>query len=585
MSIKKRISSLRAAMREAGIAAWIVPGTDPHMNEYLPDYWEERAFISGFTGSAGQVVITQDMAGLWTDGRYFLQAEEQIAEGELLLFKDGAEGVPSISEYLCYILRPGDRVGVNGFIIPEKQKIEYEQAFLSKQISLVAHLDLIASIWDNRPPLSAAPLFILPENITGENTVSKLNRLRSSLNIADAVFTNVLDEIAWLYNIRGADVMCNPVVMSYAWVERNIAILFVDEEKVDEEISEIFSLYGIHVLPYDFVFEALPQLSQGKKVQVDFNKVNHAAIASMKEAELLDTPSWISLAKAEKNKIEIDGTRRAMKKDGVALTQFYMWLENSIKEKSLSEYEIGQKVAEFRALQSNYMGESFNPIVGYNANAAIVHYSAKENGSAEVKAKGSLLLDLGAQFMHGTTDITRTIALGEVSEELKHDFTLVLKGHINIASAKFPKGTRGSQLDALARIALWNEAKDYQHGTGHGVGHFLNVHEGPQNIRKNENNTPLYEGMIISNEPGFYLEGKYGIRIENLVTVIPYNEDFYQFETLTLFPIYKNLIDTKMLSQVEITWVNNYHKMVYDNLSPFLNNEENIWLENKTQPI
>ncbi len=586
MSIKERISNLRAAMKEAGVAAWIVPGTDPHMNEYLPKHWTERAFISGFTGSAGKVVITQNMAGLWTDGRYFLQAEKQLAEGGLILFKEGIEGTPSICEYLCATLDEGDKIGVNGLIISENQKLEYERIFSENRIIIVTELDLLSPIWDNRPELSKEPLFTLHETISGESTAHKLTRLRESMVYADAVFINALDEIAWLFNLRGTDIKCNPVVMSYAWVEKDFAVLFVDEDKVLDEEQAVFEYFGIHILPYEFAFEALAQLSQGKVVRTDFNKTNHAAIAAMAEAKLIDTPSWIALAKAQKNKIELDGTRRAMKKDGVALTQFFIWLEDSVANNNLlSEYEIGQRVAEFRAQQDDYMGESFDPIVGYNANAAIIHYSAKENSCADVIAEGSLLLDLGAQFKHGTTDITRTIALGEVSDELKHDFTLVLKGHINIATAKFPKGTRGTQLDALARIALWNEGKDYQHGTGHGVGHFLNVHEGPQNIRKNENNTNLLPGMIISNEPGYYLEGKYGIRVENLVVVQPFNDDFYQFETLTLFPIDKNLIDINLLSQKEISWINDYHTLVYDRLYPLLNKDEKTWLKTKTLAI
>jgi len=585
MSIKERIEALRQVMEEAQIAAWIVPGTDPHMNEYLPKYWAERSFISGFTGSAGKVLITQDMAGLWTDGRYFIQAKKQLEEGGLQLFKEGIEGTPTIEAYLLSTLKKGDKVGLNGLIVPEQLKLTYEKTLASKGIELITHLDLIAQVWSERPALSDNPLFTLPESITGESTASKLARLRKAMGEADAVLFNMLDENAWLYNLRGSDVKCNPVVMSYTWVEKESAILFVDEDKVTDADRAVLEEVGISLFPYDAILDMLPELSAGKHVITDFNKTNHALVAAMPQAKVNHKPSWVALEKAKKNNVELKGTRLAMEKDGVALTQFFMWLEKSVAEKELNEYEIGLQLDAFRAKQDDYVGESFNPIVGYEANGAITHYAAPKLGSKVVKPKGILLLDSGGQYKHGTTDITRTVALGPVSDEMKTDFTLVLKGHINLSCAKFPKGTRGSQLDALARIALWNEAKDYQHGTGHGVGHFLNVHEGPQNIRKEENLTKLMEGMIISNEPGYYVEGKYGIRIENLVTVKTFNDDFLAFENLTLFPIDKKLIDVTLLSVKEKDWLNNYHEEVYRRLSQYLNDEENAWLRDKTLPI
>lgn len=585
MSIKERIAALRSAMKEAGIAAWIVPGTDPHMNEYLPDHWAERHFISGFSGSAGKVVITQDMAGLWTDGRYFIQAAEQLQEGGLELFKEKVAGTPTITEYLNANLDKGDKVGINGLVVAESIAAAYQTELSSKGLELVTDLDLIALVWEDRPELSEAPLFTLPESITGESTESKLTRMRKAMGDADAVLVNMLDEIAWLYNVRGADVKCNPVVMSYAWIEKNTAFLFVDESKVNDEDRASLEENGINIFPYFATLDMLPELSAGKTILTDYTKSNHAIVAAMSGAKVINTPSWISLQKAQKNAVELEGTRQAMVKDGVALTQFYMWLESTLATHTLTEYEIGLQLDAFRAKQADYVGESFDPIVGYKSNGAITHYSAPKEGSLSVEQEGILLLDSGGQYLHGTTDITRTVAVGPVSEDMKRDFTLVLKGHIALGLAKFPQGTRGSQLDVLARIALWNETKDYQHGTGHGVGHFLNVHEGPQSIRKDENMTSLLKGMMLSNEPGFYVEGQYGIRIENLVAVQEDENGFLSFENLTLFPIDKRVIDATLLSTSEKEWLNNYHQEVFDTLSQQLNEEENAWLREKTLPI
>lgn len=583
MTIKERIAALRSAMKKAGVAAWIVPGTDPHMNEYLPKHWAERRFISGFTGSAGKVLITQDMAGLWTDGRYFIQAAEQLQEGGLELFKEKVAGTPSMAEYLNAKLSKGDKVGINGLIVAESISAALQADF--NGLELVTDVDLLAPVWTDRPPLSDAPLFTLPVSITGESTASKLERMRTSMGNADAILVNMLDEIAWLYNVRGADVKCNPVVMSYAWVEKEMAILFVDESKVSAEDRSVLEEDGINIFPYDAILEMLPELSEGKTVLTDYDKSNHAIVSAMAQAKVVNTPSWIAMQKAQKNSVELEGTRQAMVKDGVALTQFFMWLEQSLEEKSLTEYEIGLELNNYRAKQADYVGESFDPIVGYQSNGAITHYSAPKEGCLDVKQEGILLLDSGGQYKHGTTDITRTVAVGLVTEDMKRDFTLVLKGHIALGLAKFPQGTRGSQLDVLARMALWNETKDYPHGTGHGVGHFLNVHEGPQNIRKDENMTPLLKGMMLSNEPGFYVEGQYGIRIENLVAVQEDENDFLSFENLTLFPIDKRVIDATLLSTSEKEWLNEYHQNVFNKLSSLLSKEENEWLRAKTLPI
>lgn len=585
MTIKERIAALRRAMKSAGVAAWIVPGTDPHMNEYLPKYWAERSYISGFTGSAGKVVVTQDMAGLWTDGRYFIQAAEQLQGSGVVLYKEQTVGTPTVQDFLKSTLKAGDKVGLNGLIVPEHLVRSYAADLATSQIELVSDQDLLSEVWEDRPALADAPLFLLPDDITGESRASKLDRLRQAMGETDAVLVNMLDEIAWLLNVRGADVKCNPVVMSYVWIEKESVLFFVDEDKVTDDDRDALEADGVSILPYDAILDVLPELSEGKEVLTDFNKTNHALVTAMSNATVHHVPSWIALEKAQKNTVQLDGTRRAMVKDGVALTRFFMWLEQTLAQQALTEYEIGVQLDAFRAQQADYIGESFSPIVGYKGNGAITHYSAAAEGSLEVAQEGILLLDSGGQYLHGTTDITRTVAVGPVSEAMRTDFTLVLKGHINLGRASFPKGTRGSQLDVLARIALWNEKKDYQHGTGHGVGHFLNVHEGPQSIRKEENMTPLLEGMLLSNEPGFYLEGQYGIRIENLVVVKVTEGGFLGFENLTLFPIDKNLIDKTLLSLKELEWLNNYHQAVYEKLSPALSVEENAWLREKTLPI
>ncbi len=585
MTIKERITALRSAMKKAGLAAWIVPGTDPHMNENLPNHWAERAYISGFTGSYGKVVITHDMAGLWTDGRYFIQATEQLKEGGLQMFKERVPDAVSVSEYLADVLNKGDKVGINGLIVPENWLTSYQNDFAEKGLELVTDIDVLGQIWDDRPALSDAPLFTLPENITGESTALKLERLRLSMKGVDATLFTMLDEIAWLYNVRGADVLCNPVVMSYAWVEKGVALLFVDENKVSKEDRAILEDNGVSIYPYGAILEMLPELSEGKTVQTEFGTTNHALFNAMDKAEVIDVPSWAADQKSQKNAVELEGMEKAMVKDGVALTKFYMWLDQELSQKSLSEYEVGLKLADFRSDLEEYKGESFNPIVGYKANASLPHYSASKTKSDMIKAEGTLLIDTGGQYMHGTTDITRTVALGAFSDDVKHDFTLVLKCHIALATVKFPKGTRGCQLDVLARLPLWNENKDYLHGTGHGVGHFLNVHEGPQSIRKEENPVTLKPGMVMSNEPGFYWEEHYGVRTENVQAIVEDENDFLAFKTITLFPIDKKLIDVTLLSASERDWLNDYHQDVYNQLSPFLNEEENAWLKEKTLPI
>jgi Xaa-Pro aminopeptidase len=585
MTIKEKITALRLAMKEANIAAWIVPGTDPHMNEYLPKHWSERTFISGFTGSAGKLVITATEAGLWTDGRYFLQGGQQLQDTGIALFKEGIDGTPTITEYLKENLSSGQKVGINGLIIPKTLADDYYNQLSEKGVELVTDIDLLGAVWENRPPLSDNPLFLLDKKVTGESTTSKLERLREAMNETDAALYTTLDEIAWLFNVRGADVDCNPVVMSYAWVEKDSAILFVDEDKVSSTDQLALSKDGITLEPYSDVLNIIETISNGMSVITDFTKSNNAVVTAMCDANILDTPSWVTQQKAIKNEIEIEGTRRAMVKDGVALTQFFMWLEEVLKEGKTTEFEVGKQLGAFRAKQEDYVGPSFAPIVGYKGNGAIIHYSASEANCATITADSSLLLDSGGQYRHGTTDITRTVALGKLSADIKTDFTLVLKGHIQLSRVKFPKNTRGNQLDVLARQSLWNEAKDYAHGTGHGVGHFLNVHEGPQGIRKEQNSTTLKRGMILSNEPGFYVEGKYGIRIENLIVVQEFNDDFFEFETLTLFPIDKNLIDVTLLSDTDKEWLNSYHQEVYEKVSPNLSDVENRWLREKTLPI
>lgn len=589
--IAQRISALRTAMQQEGISAYIVPGTDPHAGEYIADYWKERDWISNFNGSAGTVAITLQKSGLWTDSRYFLQGAAQLEGTEIELMKQGLPNTLEIIPWLQTQLKAGEKVAVNPQMFSLSAYANMEKQLAVSQIQLVA-IDLIAPLWTDRPALPTEPFFIFEEKYTGKSIADKLMAIRSQLEqaYANIFVTSALDDIAWMYNIRGADVSYNPVVISYAMVDEENAYLFVDKRKVTAEAKQFLEKNGVEIHPYEAIYEYLKAIPTTKSVLVDGNKLNQ----SLYKAIPTDAPKRIQMSpafylKSIKNETEIAGANKAMIKDGVALTKFFKWFEENLGKTRLTELSVTEKLHNFRKEQENFKGDSFNTICGYAGHGAIVHYSATPTSDAEIQPKGLLLIDSGGQYLDGTTDITRTIALSTPTTNQRTDYTLVLKGHIKLAMAQFPENTRGSQLDILARQAMWSRGINYGHGTGHGIGHFLNVHEGPQSIRMDENSTTLQAGMITSNEPGIYRTDEYGIRIENLILTVPATTSefgqFYKFETLTLCYIDTTLIDTTLLTECEIKWFNEYQQTVYQKLSPALSEEERLWLENKCKPI
>ncbi|HET7732725.1 MAG TPA: aminopeptidase P family protein [Paludibacter sp.] len=590
-SIINRISFLREAMRNAGVAACIIPGTDPHASEYIAEHWKERVWISGFNGSAGTAVVALDKAGLWTDSRYFLQAADQLAGTGIELMKQGLPETLDIIPWLVSELKSGEKVGVNAQMFSVNGYAAMKAELQLSGIELVS-IDLPGQVWTDRPSLPLNPFFVFDIKYTGKSAADKLADLRAEMKKARAnVFVmSALDDIAWLFNIRGNDVDYNPVTIAYALVEEDKATLFIAPEKVTGATKQYLTKEGVSVAGYLEIYTALKDIVTSTAVLVDGAKLNQSLFEAIPSGcAIRNSMSPVFKLKSIKNEVEMAGYRRAMVKDGVALTRFFKWLEENVASGELTEVSIDEKLYEFRSQQENFIGESFGTIAGYGSHGAIVHYSATEESAATLKPEGIFLLDSGGQYLDGTTDITRTVALGKVTEQQKTDFTLVLKGHIALSMAIFPAGTRGSQLDILARKAMWSLGLNYGHGTGHGVGHFLNVHEGPQSIRAEENPVVLQPGMFLSNEPGLYRVGEYGIRTENLVHIIPAMKtdfgQFLQFETVTLFPIDRELIDIIVLDHDEANWVDEYHQKVYDALSPFLNADEKAWLETKCSPI
>jgi len=590
--IVERLVALRRLMHEKGIAATIIPSNDPHASEYVADYWKERAWISGFTGSAGTVVVTLEEAGLWTDSRYFLQAEQQLADTGIMLFKEGLPATPSITDWLSHSLTPQSKISINPFLFSVSMVDSLRQAFEESGLSLVTQYDLIAPLWKDRPPLPNDPIMLFTVEHAGKTTQEKLAMVRDVMKqkkVTRYLITS-LDEIAWLFNIRGNDVAYVPVAIAYAAIDPESATLFINPQKVSLQVADALNEQGVSIQPYNGIFDYIKRLHVGERILMDQNKANFALFQEIaSHCQTAPATSPVLLMKSVKNETELQGIRLAMIKDGIALTRFFIWLEKEIHSDALTEISIADRLREFRAQQPLFQGESFGSIVGYKEHGAIVHYSATPESNATLHADGFLLIDSGGQYLNGTTDITRTIALGTLSSQEKLDFTLVLKGHIALATAKFPIGTRGSQLDILARKALWDKGMNYGHGTGHGVGHFLSVHEGPQSIRMDENPTPLKPGMVISNEPGLYRANQYGIRIENLVAVKEAEAtefgSFLEFETLTLCPIDVQAIELSLLTNQEKDWLNAYHGNVFALLSPHLTPDEKSWLQAKCQPI
>lgn len=590
-TINNRIAALRAHIAQEQIQAFIIPSTDPHLSEYVAPHWQSREWISGFTGSAGTVVVTAKDAGLWTDSRYFLQAARQLEGTCITLYKEMLPETPNIPEFLSAHLQEGDCVGIDGKMF-SAEEVEHLQKELKKSgIRIKSIADPMQLLWTDRPAMPLAPAFVYDTKYAGMSFTEKLPAVRQAMEAAgaDSLLLSALDEIAWLLNIRGNDVHCNPVVVSYLLIEKDKVNYFVQPQKVTPELAEYFSANGISVHPYEEIGDYLNSFN-AHSILMNPAKTNYAIYSAIRPGCLIiNGASPVALLKAIRNKQEIAGIHAAMQRDGVALVKFLKWLDEAVPAGKETEISVDKKLHTFRAAQPLYMGESFDTIAGYKEHGAIVHYEATPETDVTLKPEGFLLLDSGAQYLDGTTDITRTIALGPLTEEEKTDYTLILKGHIALAMAVFPEGTRGAQLDVLARMQIWKERMNYLHGTGHGVGHFLNVHEGPQSIRMNENPVALQPGMVTSNEPGVYKAGSHGIRTENLVLTVPAGEGMFgkylKFETLTLCPICRKGIIKELLTAEEIGWLNDYHRTVYEKLSPDLNNDEKEWLKEACKAV
>lgn len=591
--IELRLARLRELMKREHLSAFIFPSTDAHQSEYVADHWRGREWISGFNGSAGTAVVTMKSAALWTDSRYFLAAEEQLEDTEYQLMRLKMEGTPTITEWLGKELQDvqSPEVGLDGMVNSYNyvKDLSYSLRKLGG-ITLRTNLDPLEQIWENRPSLPANPVEIQPLEYAGETLASKVVRIRKSLRElhADGMLVSALDDIAWTLNLRGTDVHCNPVFVSYLLIESDKVSLFVDDNKLSPEVKQYLQDNQVSLYNYNKVEKCLESYSE-YNILLDGDETSYYLWKTVKCQEIVAAASPIPAMKAVKNKAEIEGYRSAMLKDGVAMVKFLRWLKPAVEAGGQTEISIDEKLTSLRAEQKLFRDISFDTIAGYAQHGAIVHYEATPETDVVLKPEGLILIDSGAQYQDGTTDITRTIALGAVSEEMKHIYTLVLKAHIQLELVKFPDGASGTQLDALGRECMWREGYNFLHGTGHGVGSYLCVHEGPHQIRMEWMPTPLRAGMTLTDEPGLYLAGKFGVRIENTVLISDYMSTefgkFLQIEPLTLCPIDTTPIDVDMLLPEEIDWLNAYHHSVYEKLSPFLDEEEKIWLENATKPI
>lgn len=580
-------------MKREHLSAFIFPSTDAHQSEYVADHWRGREWISGFNGSAGTAVVTMKSAALWTDSRYFLAAEEQLEDTEYQLMRLKMEGTPTIAEWLGKELQDvqSPEVGLDGMVNSYNyvKDLSYSLRKLGG-ITLRTNLDPLELIWENRPSLPANPVEIQPLEYAGETLASKVVRIRKSLRElhADGMLVSALDDIAWTLNLRGTDVHCNPVFVSYLLIESDKVSLFVDDNKLSPEVKQYLQDNQVSLYNYNKVEKCLESYSE-YNILLDGDETSYYLWKTVKCQEIVAAASPIPAMKAVKNKAEIEGYRSAMLKDGVAMVKFLKWLKPAVEAGGQTEISIDEKLTSLRAEQKLFRDISFDTIAGYAQHGAIVHYEATPETDVVLKPEGLILIDSGAQYQDGTTDITRTIALGAVSEEMKHIYTLVLKAHIQLELVKFPDGASGTQLDAVGRECMWREGYNFLHGTGHGVGSYLCVHEGPHQIRMEWMPTPLRAGMTLTDEPGLYLAGKFGVRIENTVLISDYMSTefgkFLQIEPLTLCPIDTTPIDVDMLLPEEIDWLNAYHHSVYEKLSPFLDEEEKIWLENATKPI
>ena len=590
--INQRLESLREVMRREHLSAFIFPSTDAHQSEYVADHWQGRTWISGFNGSAGTAVVTMKSAALWTDSRYFLAAEEQLKGTEFQLMKLKIEGTPTISEWLAQELQGENaEVGLDGMVNSYHETMGLI-ADLRKSggITVRTNFDPLGLIWTDRPAIPANPVEIQPMEFAGESVASKISRIRTALRQrhADGMLISALDDIAWTLNLRGTDVHCVPVFVSYLLISSQQVSLYVDSAKINDEVKAYLTENGISLYPYNKVAEGLERYSE-YNILLDGDETSYFLWKTVKCQEIIAGKSPIPAMKAQKNDREIAGFRQAMLRDGVAMVKFLRWLKPAVEAGGQTEISIDRKLTSLRAEQHLFRDISFDTIAGYQAHGAIVHYEATPETDVALKPEGLILIDSGAQYQDGTTDITRTIALGPVTEEMKHVYTLVLKGHIQLELAKFPDGASGTQLDALARECMWREGYNYLHGTGHGVGSYLSVHEGPHQIRMEWKPTPLRAGMTVTDEPGLYLSGKFGVRIENTLLIKDYLATefgkFLQMESLTLCPIDLTPVNFSMLQPEEIEWLDTYHRDVFEKLSPYLEGEDLEWLREATRPV
>ncbi|MDC1067959.1 aminopeptidase P family protein [Candidatus Kapabacteria bacterium] len=589
MTTEQKLISLRKLMKTNKLDAYIIPSTDPHISEYVPEKYKSREWVSGFSGSVATLVITQDHAGLWTDGRYFLQAEKQLSSSEFVLHKLGVPGHKDYPEWLNNHLPENSTVGLDGFVFSTALVENLKENFSLKSISIDSNQDLINDLWLDRPELPKNKIFIHNDKYSGQTVSDKIKNIRSGLKSknCDSTIICSLDDIAWILNLRGRDIPFNPVVVSFLIITSDSVSFFIDSEKLTDEITKYLKINNIDTFNYKDVESHILSLNNNN-ILIDPVRSNFRLFDLIPSTSNVVKKQNIStLLKSIKNEIEIEGMKKAMEFDLIAMIKFQFWLEKSFT--SLTEIEAAKKLNELRAKNNTFYGDSFNYISGMGENGAIIHYSPNESSNAKLTDETFYLMDSGGQYYEGTTDITRMYHLGKPSSQEIRDYTLVLKGMINLTLQKFPIGTRGGQLDILARQFLWNNALDYNHGTGHGVGCFMNVHEGPQNIRKEHNPTELVEGMILSNEPGVYRASEYGIRIENLILVKKITDskfnEFLGFETLTLCPIELKTVDRNLLSNDEINWLNNYHQLVYETAQNSLDDETKEWLKIKTRAI
>nr|WP_312984102.1 aminopeptidase P family protein [Clostridioides sp.] len=597
MNVKDRVLKLRELMEEKNIDAYIIPSSDSHQSEYVGDYFKSREFISGFNGSAGTVIVTKEKAGLWTDGRYFIQAENQLEGSTIDLYRMGQEGVPSIEEFLFKNIKDGGTLGFDGRVVSAKEGSSYAGMLSNKGVKVEYQYDLIDGVWEDRPALSDSKAFLLDVKFTGESFSSKLSRLRDKMKEENTTYhvITTLDDIAWLFNIRGGDVKYNPVVLSYAVITLNEVHLFVDENKLDDEIKAELAKENVQIKPYNDVYEFVKHVGNNERVLIDGTKINYAILNNIPAGvEKVDQFNPVMFFKAQKNEVEIENIRKSHIKDGVAFSKFMYWLKNNVGKMEITEMSASQKLEDFRREQEGFFEPSFDTIAGYKDHAAMMHYSATPETDYKLQPEHLFLIDSGGQYYDGTTDITRTMALGSISDELRLHFTSVLRGMIGLSRAKFLHGCRGYNLDILSRGIMWQMGIDYQCGTGHGIGFVLNVHEAPNGFRwrvvpERFDSAVLEEGMVTTNEPGIYIEGSHGIRIENEIVTKKAEKNMYgqfmEFEVVTFAPIDLDAVDPTIMTKEEKDYLNWYHGQVFEKVSPHLTSEEREWLKEYTRAI